>query len=182
MSTKFPFAFQRCNPMSLLHHFVETAPRFLVLPLRIIPFAPQRIVLQKLLQSIFSEALEEGDFDFLQENWLCIHIDDLHLQLFFSVDDRGQLLIERQGNSDAEIKGGWKAFLQLASRQTDPDTLFFQRKLMISGNTDLCHAVKNLLDGIELGEKALRLQRCLASLNDYFVSRTDKAVEPSRSW
>ena len=168
--------------MSLINKVAQTAPRILVLPLRSMPFGPQRLVLQKLLQSIFAEALEEGDFDFLQEHWLCIHVDDLDLQLFFSVDTRGQLLIERQGDSDAEIKGSWKAFLQLASRQTDPDTLCFQRKLMISGNTDLCHAVKNLLDGIELGEKALRLQRCLASLNTCCTSRPDKeAVGTSRS-
>ena len=168
--------------MSLIHKITQTAPRILVFPLRVMPFGPQRLVLQKLLQNIFAEALEEGDFDFLQKHWLCIHVDNLDLRLFFSVDSEGQILIEKHGDSDAEIKGGWRSFLQLASRQTDPDTLFFQRKLMISGNTDLCHAVKNLLDSIELGEKALRLQRCLASLNDFFASHTDKAAGPSRTW
>lgn len=168
--------------MSLPNKIAQTAPRILALPLKLLPFGPQRMVLQKLSQNIFAEALEEGDFDFLQDHWLCIHVDDLDLQLFFSVDVKGQLLIEKQGDSDAEIKGSWKAFLQLASREIDPDTLFFQRKLMISGNTDLCHAVKNLLDGIELGEKALRLQRCLASLNTLFTSRSEKAAATSRAW
>lgn len=168
--------------MSLINKIVQTAPRILVFPLRVMPFGPQRMVFQKLLQSIFAEPLDEGDFDFLQQHWLCIHVDDLDLQLYFSVDEQGQLLIERQGDSDAAIKGSWKAFLQLASREIDPDTLFFQRELMISGNTDLCHAVKNLLDGIELGEKALRLQRCLASLNAFCTSRADKAVVSSRTW
>lgn len=168
--------------MSLINKITQTAPRIMVSPLKILPFGPQRVVLQKLLQNFFAEALEEGDFDFLQQHWLCIDIEDLDLKLYFSVDAQGQILIEKKGSSDATIKGSWKAFLQLASRQTDPDTLFFQRKLMISGNTDLCHAVKNLLDGIELGEKALRLQRCLASLNAFCTSRADKTIDSSRSW
>jgi predicted lipid carrier protein YhbT len=34
----------------------------------------------------------------------------------------------------------------LVSRQEDPDTLFFLRRLMIEGDTELGLAVKNLLD------------------------------------
>ncbi|NNE63381.1 MAG: SCP2 domain-containing protein [Gammaproteobacteria bacterium] len=167
--------------MPLIDKITQTAPRLIVFPLRVLPFGPQRMVLQKVLQSFFAEAIEEGDFDFLQGHWLCIDVEDLDLRLYFSVDAQGQVLIEKQGDSDATIKGSWKAFLQLASRQTDPDTLFFQRKLMISGNTDLCHAVKNLLDGIELGEKALRLQRGLAAINAYCVNRPAKSVESQRT-
>ncbi len=151
--------------MSLIEFVQQKAPAALALPLKVLPFWPQRVVAQKLLNSVFEEALEEGDFDFLEHQWLCIGIEDLDLRYFFSIDSRRKFLFEKQGSSQARIKGSWKAFLELASRQTDPDTLFFQRKLAISGDTDLCHGVKNLLDAIELGEKGLRLQRGLMSLN-----------------
>lgn len=51
------------------------------------------------------------------------------------------------------------AYLQMLSRQEDPDTLFFHRRLLIEGDTDLGLLVKNLLDRIELpGWLKVRLQ------------------------
>lgn len=149
----------------------------MALPLRLIPFGLQRPVARKVLQNIFSEALQDGDFDFLQGRWLCIEITDLDLQWNFSADSKQHLLIENSTTRDATVSGGWKAFLELASRQTDPDTLFFQRKLTISGDTDLCHGVKNLLDSIELGKFGLALQRVLASFNALITPR--RATPPT---
>ena len=157
--------FNREETMSLIDIIKQNGPRLIALPIKIIPFCPQRAIAQKVFHSIFAEALQEGDFDFLQQQWLCIEVEDLDLRWYFSVDSHRQMLIEKQGSNQATIKGSWKAFLELASRQKDPDTLFFQRRLTITGDTDLCHGVKNLLDGIELGEKGLHLQRGLISLN-----------------
>lgn len=41
------------------------------------------------------------------------------------------------------------AFLQMAARQEDPDTLFFKRDLSIEGDTELGLIVKNMLDAAE---------------------------------
>jgi len=41
------------------------------------------------------------------------------------------------------------AYLQLLARQEDPDTLFFNRELEITGDTELGLIVKNMLDAIE---------------------------------
>lgn len=38
----------------------------------------------------------------------------------------------------------------LAQRQEDPDTLFFNRRLSMEGDTELGLVVKNTLDGLEL--------------------------------
>lgn len=38
----------------------------------------------------------------------------------------------------------------LTLRLEDPDTLFFNRRLLIEGDTDLGLRVKNMLDGVEL--------------------------------
>jgi predicted lipid carrier protein YhbT len=43
-------------------------------------------------------------------------------------------------------------FVRLTLRLEDPDTLFFNRRLMIEGNTDLGLRVKNMLDGMDLDE------------------------------
>ncbi len=41
------------------------------------------------------------------------------------------------------------AYLQLLARQEDPDTLFFNRELEITGDTELGLIVKNMLDAVE---------------------------------
>ncbi|TNE78074.1 MAG: hypothetical protein EP339_04660, partial [Gammaproteobacteria bacterium] len=50
---------------------------------------------------------------------------------------------------EATIRGSLSAFVTLAERRQDPDQLFFQRRLVIEGDTELGLALKNLLDGLE---------------------------------
>ncbi len=50
---------------------------------------------------------------------------------------------------DLAFRANLSAFLQLATRQEDPDTLFFNRKLSIEGDTELGLIVKNMLDAME---------------------------------
>ena len=51
--------------------------------------------------------------------------------------------------ADASIAGGFKEFLLLAARREDADTLFFARRLRMSGNTELGLYLKNFLDAFE---------------------------------
>ncbi len=50
---------------------------------------------------------------------------------------------------DLHFTAHLSAFLQLVSRQEDPDTLFFNRTLTIEGDTELGLRVKNMLDALE---------------------------------
>lgn len=50
---------------------------------------------------------------------------------------------------DLAFRANLSAFLQVASRQEDPDTLFFNRELSIEGDTELGLIVKNMLDAID---------------------------------
>ena len=50
---------------------------------------------------------------------------------------------------DLAFAANLSAFLQLALRQEDPDTLFFNRELSIEGDTELGLIVKNMLDAVE---------------------------------
>lgn len=50
---------------------------------------------------------------------------------------------------DLIVRAKLSAFLQLLTRQEDPDTLFFKRELSIEGDTELGLIVKNMLDAIE---------------------------------
>ncbi len=50
---------------------------------------------------------------------------------------------------DLHFTAQLSAFLQMVSRQEDPDTLFFNRSLSIEGDTELGLRVKNMLDALE---------------------------------
>jgi O2-independent ubiquinone biosynthesis accessory factor UbiT len=50
---------------------------------------------------------------------------------------------------DLAFRANLSAFLQLMTRQEDPDTLFFNRDLCIEGDTELGLIVKNMLDAVE---------------------------------
>jgi len=52
--------------------------------------------------------------------------------------------------ADLTIAASAHDFYLLASRQEDPDTLFFNRRLAMEGDTELGLLVKNTIDAIEL--------------------------------
>ncbi len=54
----------------------------------------------------------------------------------------------------------------IAAHKPDPDTLFFQRRLVIEGDTELGLYVKNLMDAIELEQMPKALRMMLLQLAD----------------
>ena len=50
---------------------------------------------------------------------------------------------------DLAFAAHFSAYLQLLARQEDPDTLFFNRELEITGDTEPGVLVKNMLDAVE---------------------------------
>jgi len=58
---------------------------------------------------------------------------------------------------DLAFEANLSAYLQLLARQEDPDTLFFNRELEITGYTELGLIVKNMLDAVEWPKFPARL-------------------------
>jgi len=55
----------------------------------------------------------------------------------------------RRTAPDVTVRASAMDYLRLALRREDPDTLFFTRRLLITGDTDLGLVVKNTLDAVE---------------------------------
>lgn len=55
----------------------------------------------------------------------------------------------RTEKPDLTISASLHDFAQLAARKEDPDTLFFSRRLLMEGDTELGLMVKNTLDAID---------------------------------
>lgn len=130
--------------MSRLSHYGEALLRLG----RHVPFACQRVAIERVAARVFAEPLHEGAFDLLQGHWLRLQVADLGLAWHVTCEGR-QLKLAADGKVDVTIRGNWREFLLLASRQEDPDTLFFRRRLVIEGDTELGLAVKNLLDALD---------------------------------
>ncbi|MCK5647916.1 MAG: SCP2 sterol-binding domain-containing protein [Gammaproteobacteria bacterium] len=113
------------------------------------PFIVQKKIGEKVLQLLMAEQIEMGDFDFLQDQWLKISVNDMGLNFFLSFQEDRLILSNQISQADVSFSGDAKEFILLASRSEDPDTLFFQRRLMIEGDTELGLYIKNSIDGID---------------------------------
>jgi len=52
------------------------------------------------------------------------------------------------GKPDVTVRASLADYLALALRREDPDTLFFSRRLVLEGDTELGVALKNALDSL----------------------------------
>ena len=128
--------------------------------------APMRPVGRLLLPPAINHALaariDEGLLDFLAGRVVGISVSDLELEWRFTLDrNTRRVCTTTQHTADARIRGDARALLLLAARRADPDTLFFRRRLVLEGDTELGLQLKNVLDTIEPGDLPIPLARFL---------------------
>lgn len=124
--------------------FLSTAS----LPLRVIP--------DRLHISIFTRACNhflrgqalEDRLHELEGKKLSILVTDIPVDFRFTIRD-SKLHRTVTDKWDARISGELASFWLLATRAEDPDTLFFNRRLNIEGDTETGLYIKNILDAIE---------------------------------
>ncbi len=118
-------------------------------PGRLIPFPLQKVVLERALDMVFREQLDSGALDFLKQRWIAVVIEDAGLHWTITLGPRGLQLINGGVEPEVTFRGELREFVLLASRRRDPDTLFFQRRLSVTGDTELGLSCKNLMDSVE---------------------------------
>ena len=150
----------------LRSRLVHVAPTLMSVPVKFTPFALKRQVLQQVLSWQFRQALDDGELDFLDGRWLSIEVRDIGLTWFTSVES-GRLIVSDAAQADVSFSADASDLLMIAARKQDPDTLFFQRRLVIEGDTELGLYVKNLMDAIELEQMPKALRVMLMQLADF---------------
>jgi predicted lipid carrier protein YhbT len=130
---------------------VNNAPKILAIPVAFVPFSVQKKALSELLKRILAEAIEDDDLDFLEGKWLKIDVTDLKLSWYLSFAEGELIICETIKNDQADVAfaANVNELILIAGKKEDPDTLFFQRRLSITGDTELGLEVKNLLDNID---------------------------------
>ncbi|HGJ5859830.1 MAG TPA: SCP2 domain-containing protein [Arsenophonus nasoniae] len=128
---------------------IQQGPKLMRLPLKVTPFIIERQILEQLLSWQFQQALNDGELDFLHNKWLKVEVLDVQLVWYISLQ-AGKIIVSQDQQADVSFCSGANDLVLIAARKEDPDTLFFQRRLHIEGDTELGLYVKNLLGAFEL--------------------------------
>lgn len=164
----------------LRSRLVHFGPSLMSVPVKLAPFALKRQVLEQVLSWQFRQALAEGELEFLEGRWLSIHVRDIGLLWYTSVVD-GRLVVNQQADADVSFSADASDLLMIAARKQDPDTLFFQRRLVIEGDTELGLYVKNLMDAIELEQMPKALRVMLLQLADFVEAGLKSPQKPEQT-
>lgn len=122
-------------------------PKPLALPFSLLPDAIHSRVLVTVLNRVLAELIADGELDLLEGRTLGVHVKDANTRYLLSL--RGGRLVPGTAPADVTMSGNVHAFLLMLTRREDPDTLFFQQRLSIEGDTALGLGVKNLLDALD---------------------------------
>ena len=164
----------------LRSRLVHFGPSLMSVPVKLAPFALKRQVLEQVRSWQFRQALAEGELEFLEGRWLSIHVRDIGLLWYTSVVD-GRLVVSQQADADVSFSADASDLLMIAARKQDPDTLFFQRRLVIEGDTELGLYVKNLMDAIELEQMPKALRVMLLQLADFVEAGLKSPQKPEQT-
>ena len=164
----------------LRSRLVHFGPSLLSVPVKLAPFALKRQVLEQVLSWQFRQALEDGELDFLEGRWLSINVRDIGLLWYTSVSD-GRLVVSSMAQADVSFSANASDLLMIAARKQDPDTLFFQRRLVIEGDTELGLYVKNLMDAIELEQMPKALRVMLLQMADFVEAGLSSPQKPEQT-
>ncbi len=96
------------------------------------------------------EFIEQGDMDFMQGKVARVEIKDLNVVWHFTKGNDKLVMIDGQPEPDVTFSATLEACVLMASQKVDPDTLFFNRALLISGDTELGLEIKNLIDQFDI--------------------------------
>lgn len=129
------------------------------------PILPLTLLLHALPDRLHTEVVSRLCNHLLKGQWLgeqlheldgkriAIRINDTGSELAFAVQG-GRLVRQGDGGWDVRISGDLEGFWQLATRAEDPDTLFFNRRLAIEGETATGLHLKNMLDAMDFDPQA----------------------------
>jgi len=127
-----------------------TLPKPLGALFSILPQFPHSFAFAQALNLTLGDTLRSEALYPLHGKQICLSVNDANIVFYFTLDKRG-ITPNRAGKTpDLTISAKAYDFIQLALRKEDPDTLFFSRRLLMEGDTELGLLLKNTLDALEL--------------------------------
>ena len=115
-----------------------------------LPALPGSMLLVTALNLVLARQLPGDVVQRLQGKRIRIEVRDARLTFDFVWRGTMFRASARQAETNLTLSANAHDYLRLAQRLDDPDTLFFNRRLSMQGDTELGLVVKNALDALEL--------------------------------
>lgn len=128
---------------------VHIIPPWLGKLLAKMPSAPSTFLFVNAVNITFSKRLSADVRTSLTSKKLRIKVLDAQLSFNFQWNSNRFCAYQHPDDADLTISATAYDFFLLARRLEDPDALFFSRRLIMEGDTELGLLVKNALDSIE---------------------------------
>lgn len=126
-------------------------PPFLAKLIGGLPRYPGSFLFANALNLILARHLHPDTLEMLENSLLRIQAKDANLNFDYIWRNNAFRASNHGSNTpDLTIKANVWDFYCLLQRSEDPDTLFFSRRLVLEGNTELGLMVKNTLDSIDM--------------------------------
>lgn len=132
-----------------------TLPTMLARLLGKLPATPPAWLLVTSLNQLVRRGVLPADMELLDGRRFEVRLSDAGVSLRFAADAQRFTLDRDPGEPDLRLSAKLADFARMMLREEDPDTLFFNRKLVIEGDTELGLIVKNLLDSVDWSETPL---------------------------
>ena len=118
--------------------------------LSLLPSFPGSALLTATINFTLAHHLPDDVKALLEGKRLAIRVLDARLDFDFTCMNGRFLPCAKSDAPDLTVSANAQDFLLLAQRKQDPDTLFFNRRLISEGDTELGLVVKNALDALDL--------------------------------
>ncbi|GGP23713.1 ubiquinone anaerobic biosynthesis accessory factor UbiT [Silvimonas iriomotensis] len=112
-----------------------------------LPEAPPARVAAFILNRLAPRLWQDEDFAWLAGRAIRIALTEPAIGMTLGHDGQRFIALRRPG--DVTLRAGWRDFVAMMRQESDPDTLFFQRRLQIDGDTELGLHLKNRLDATD---------------------------------
>lgn len=146
-----------------------------------LPAYPGSLLLVTALNKVLAKQLPADVQQYLLDKKLRIHVRDARLTFDFTFTSGRFVACQPQPTTDLTVSANAQDFVRLAQRQEDPDTLFFNRRLSMEGDTELGLVVKNALDALELPVLDLKQWTPQQVLARFAPRRRTHAAAPAAS-
>jgi predicted lipid carrier protein YhbT len=136
--------------MNPIPRTLPECPPLVAAVLEKLPAFPGSLLLATALNAGLASHLPADVAERMTRRKFRIHVRDARVAFDFTWTGTRFAPLSRQSQPDLTISATGPDFLRMARREEDPDTLFFSRRLIMEGDTELGLVVKNTLDALEL--------------------------------
>lgn len=128
---------------------IPAVPRIVGKLLAALPQYPHSVMMSVLSTLFVRDPFAPADAERIRGKVICLDVRDAGIRIKMRIDRDGYAPCDDRTEPHVTVSAGVREFVLLALRKEDPDTLFFDRRLCVEGDTELGLIVKNALDRVD---------------------------------